>query len=95
VTRRGWSNAGLPTVGDDGALWSVADAARLLGPPDLNADQVRNLIRLTNIRPVGIRRIGRHSGRGARVYLAGDLIRAYDALHGVATALEPGDDSGA
>lgn len=81
MTGRGWSNAGLPAVGDDGTLWSVADAARLLGPPELSADQVRNLIRLAGVRPVGIRRIG--VGRGARVYRADDLIRVYEALHGV------------
>lgn len=83
TTRRGWTDAGLPAVGDDGSLWTVMDASRLLGPPELTAAQVRNLIRLANISPVGIRRSNPGSGRGARVYRADDLIRVYEALHSV------------
>lgn len=83
MSKRGWSNAGLPAVGDDGTLWTVTDGARLLGPPELSVAQVRTLIRLAGVAPVGIRRTP-GSGRGARVYRADDLIRVYEALHGVA-----------
>lgn len=82
VTDRGWSSAGLPTVGDDETLWTVADAANLLGPPQLTQVQVRQLIRMLDIKPTGKRRVtpfGR-GGRHARVYPANALIQAYDAL---------------
>jgi hypothetical protein len=87
VTNRGWSTDGLPAVGDDPTLWTAAEAAVLLGPPELPVERVRSLIRLTGIQPVGKRRntvgVMANSGRHARVYRADDLIRAYEALHGV------------
>jgi hypothetical protein len=79
---RGWSSVGLKTVGDDENLWTVTDAANLLGPPKLSPGQVRQLISMMSLEPVGKRRVtvlGR-SGRHARVYRAIELIKAYDAL---------------
>lgn len=79
---RGWSSDGLKTVGDDETLWTAAEAAVLLGPPDLNVAEVRRLISLFNITAVGKRRTTGHgrAGRHARVYRATDLIEAYDKL---------------
>lgn len=79
---RGWSSDGLRTVGDDDTLWTVADAASLLGPPQLTPVQVRQLIKMVDLEPIGKRRVtpvGR-PGRHARVYRAEALIQAYDAL---------------
>lgn len=79
-------------MGDDPALWTAADAARLLGPPELNAAQVRQLIRLFDVQAVGKRRVTAHgrSGRHARVYSAAALIRAFDLLYRAQqTAPEP------
>lgn len=83
TTKRGWLASSLPVVGDDPALWTAADAARLLGPPTLTTDQVRQLIRMVGLEPVGKRRTGnpRIGGRHARVYAAESLIRAYEALY--------------
>ena len=80
--RRGWSSVGLKTVGDDVDLWTVSDASRLLGPPDLPVREVRNLVRIFSIDPVGKRRVTQdgHSGRHARVYPASELIKAYHAI---------------
>lgn len=82
VTGRGWSSEGLPTVGDDDKLWTVSEASQLLGPPELTPAQVRNLVKLAAIEPVGKRRTTRFgtSGRHARVYKAEELIKAYDRL---------------
>lgn len=79
---KGWTSLGLKTVGDDPQYWTAAEAAVLLGPPDLNTDEVRRLIRLFDISPVGKRRTTGHrqAGRHARVYLASELIEAYDKL---------------
>jgi hypothetical protein len=84
---RGWSSHGLSTVGDDTSLWTVSDAANLLGPPDLDAAQVRELIKMFrlkyDLKPVGKRRVtvrGR-GGRHARVYRADSLIKAYNDLN--------------
>lgn len=79
---RGWSSDGLRTVGDDEKLWTAAEAAVLLGPPDLNVTEVRRLISLFNIQAVGKRRTTGHgqAGRHARVFRASDLIEAYDKL---------------
>ena len=79
---RGWSSDGLHTVGDDEKLWTAAEAAVLLGPPDLNVSEVRKLIALFNIQAVGKRRTTGHgqAGRHARVFRASDLIEAYDKL---------------
>jgi hypothetical protein len=77
-----WSSAGLNLVGEDERLWTIEDAARYLGSPSLTATQVRHLIAMTNMQPVGQRRPQRLEtrGRAARVYRAIDLIRAHDAL---------------
>lgn len=80
---KGWQ-AEVPNLGDDEKLWTVADAAALLGPPQLTVTQVRQLIRLCSIKPVGKRRTGpRAPGRYPLVYPAEALIRAYDALYSV------------
>lgn len=80
---RGWSSVDLPTVGDDASLWTAGDASRLLGPPELSVIEVRQLIRVTRLLPVGKRRVTASgvSGRHARVYHAADLIRAFEALY--------------
>lgn len=79
---RGWTSEGLPTVGDDETLWTAAQAAVLLGPPDLSVSEVRRLIREQRIGAVGKRRTTGYgqSGRHARVYRAEELIKAYDQL---------------
>jgi hypothetical protein len=78
----GWSSTGLPTVGDRADLWTVAEAASLLGPPDLNQTQVRSLIRMASLQPAGKRRTTCYGtpGRHARVYKADELIELYDTL---------------
>lgn len=80
--KRGWSSDGLKTVGDNPDLWTVADASRLLGPPDLGVREVRNLVKIFSINPVGKRRVTANgqSGRHARVYPAAEFIKAYDAI---------------
>jgi hypothetical protein len=69
-------------VGDDPELWTVAQAAVLLGPPDLNVRQVRDLVKIFGLEPVGKRRVTAvgQSGRHARVYYASEFIKAYDAI---------------
>ena len=72
----------LPALGDDDRYWTAAQAAAILGPPDLTVTQVRQLIRLTSIEPAGRRKPGpRSRGRWPAVYAAEDLIRAYDAVY--------------
>lgn len=72
-------------MGDDPALWSAEDAARLLGPPVISVTQVRNLIRVASLAPAGKRKSTAYGspGRYARVYQAADLIRLYDAIERV------------
>ena len=79
---KGWSSVGLKAVGDDENLWTVADAARLLGPPDLSEDFLRRLVHQTRMEPVGKRKttINGRSGRYARVYRASDFIHVYETL---------------
>lgn len=79
---RGWSSAELTLVGADERLWTVAEAARLLGPPVLDVAQVRQLVVMMQIKAVGTRaKEGPEKrGRQPRVYRAVDLIRAYDVL---------------
>jgi hypothetical protein len=83
--KRGWSSDGLKTVGDDPELWTVSDASKLHGPPDLSVREVRNLVKILNMEPVGKRRVTAdgHSGRHARVYRASEFIKAYDAIQKV------------
>lgn len=80
--RVGWTSYGLKTVGDDPELWTVAQAAVLLGPPDLNIREVYNLVKIFGLEPVGKRRstVVGQSGRHARVYQASEFIKAYDAI---------------
>jgi hypothetical protein len=82
VTARGWSSAGLKVVGDDPEFWTVFDAAKFLGPPELSPEQVRQLVRMKHLEPEGKRRTTSYgtSGRYARVYSSIALIKAYDAL---------------
>lgn len=84
--KRGWSSEGLPVIEpDDDRYWSTADAARLLGPPELTQGQVRQLVALASIPAIGKRRVtirGR-GGRHVRVYEAAKLIKAYEAVASV------------
>lgn len=80
---RGWTSTDLKAVGDDDRLWTVAEAACLLGPPRLTIAQVRHLIAFPpGIEPVGKRRTSPRgqAGRYARVYRAKDFIEAHDKL---------------
>lgn len=80
---KGWSVPSLPTVGDNPEYWSAAEAAQMLGGGDLDARDVRNLVHLAHIAPVG-KRWDVPQGKGGRhalVYNATDLIQAFDALH--------------
>ena len=81
--KRGWSSAGLKLIDtDDPNFWSTADAARLLGPPDLTHQQVRQLVHLAGLQPAGKKRVSAQGrgGRHVRVYSATDLIKAFDAI---------------
>lgn len=80
--KRGWSSDDLELVGDDPLLWTTDDAARLLGPPEITAAQVRELIRVSSIQPTGKRRATTR-GRHVRVYRALDLIKAHEMLYHV------------
>ncbi len=79
---RGWTSVSLPLVGDDEKLWTVAQAATLLGPPRLSVNEVRYLVRIARMEPVGKRRTAAHGkpGRCARVYQAAQFIQAYEDL---------------
>jgi hypothetical protein len=81
---KGWSSQDLPALGDP-AIWTAGDAARLLGPPVLTQQQVRALIRMASLTPVGKRRVTEYGkpGRYARCYRAADLIRLFDAVEQV------------
>jgi hypothetical protein len=78
----GWSSAGLATAGESTELWTVAEAATLLGPPQLTTAQVRALVRMASLEPVAKRRTTAHGvpGRHARVYRASELIELYNTL---------------
>lgn len=82
MSKRGWSSASLTIVAEDERLWTVEEAAQLLGPPVLAPWQVRQLVAMWQIKPIGVRtRSGaERRGRQPRVYRALDLIRAYDAI---------------
>jgi hypothetical protein len=81
--RRGYATMTLPVVSmDDERYWSVSDAARLLGPPDLSDAQVRQLIHLFGFQPAG-KRNGGSRRRHVRVYDAEKLARAYAAIASV------------
>jgi hypothetical protein len=83
--RRGWTSSHLEVIATtDGTRWSIADAANLLGPPQLTETQVRHLVRLASLEPVG-KRFNGSRRRHVRVYDAQDLIKAYEK---VATLLE-------
>lgn len=87
--KRGWSSQGLRIISpDDADYWSTADAAQLLGPPQLSQDQVRQLVNLAGLEPAGKRRMTPSGvkGRHVRVYKADDLIKAYDAISGLHSA---------
>lgn len=82
MSMRGWSSVGLHIVDEADQCWTVEEAAKLLGPPELTPWQVRQLVIMWQIKPVGLRpRDGAEKrGRQPRVYRALDLIKAYDAL---------------
>lgn len=77
--KRGWTSAGLRIISsDDTSYWSTKDAAMMLGT---EAEQIRNLIRLTGLTPAGKRHgHARRGGRYVRVYSAVDLIRAFETV---------------
>jgi hypothetical protein len=90
MAARGWSSAGLRSLGDTPEAWTAQEASAILGPPVLSCQQLRALIRAASLEPVGKRKVTRHgvSGRYARCYRALDLIRLYDAMEQL-TGREP------
>jgi hypothetical protein len=87
--RRGYATRSLPVVSvDDERYWSVSDAASILGPPDLSEMQVRQLVHLLNMQPIG-KRSGGSRRRHVRVYDAAHLARAYAAIESVLMPAEP------
>jgi hypothetical protein len=86
-TRRGYATRELAVISpDDERYWSVADAARLLGPPEWTESQVRQLVNLLALQPAG-KRQGGSRRRHVRVYEAGVLARAHSALARAAGSL--------
>lgn len=78
--KRGWSSAGLRTISpSDPRYWSIAEAARLLGPPQLDEAAVRQLVKLAGIEPRGKRQNG-PKRRHVRVYDAVEFIAAFEKL---------------
>lgn len=75
----GWTSGELAVVKDDPRYWSVAEAAYLLGPPQLTEAQVRHLVRMFSLTPIGKRANGPRR-RYVRVYNALELIEAYERL---------------
>lgn len=88
---RGWTSKELSVVHDDESLWTVAEAARHLGPvphdPEdtpalVTVAKLRDLTRYHRLTPAGKRRSSRpgQPGRYARVYQAADFIALYERL---------------
>jgi hypothetical protein len=88
----GWTSQDL-TVTDDENLWTVADAARLMGPlpgdpPDTPLKTTMQKLRdHTRLYPRRFSAVGKrrttpagHPGRYARVYAADDFIRLYEEM---------------
>lgn len=59
--------------------WTVEDAVALLHPP-MTAAQVRALIIIAGLQPIGRRRSGARGGRPAAVYDVAELLRAHTAV---------------
>jgi hypothetical protein len=87
MPQAGWSSKELPVLSDDqlGKNWTIAEAAGMLGPPELTELQLRQLVSMLGLQPVG-RRPG--STRYVRAYKADDLIRLYEALATVTHPME-------
>ena len=86
--RRGYATRNLPVVAEgDERYWSVSDASSILGPPDLSEMQVRQLVHLLNMQPIG-KRSGGSRRRHVRVYDASHLARAYAAIESVLVPAE-------
>lgn len=79
MTERGWTAEGLVLVEYDERLWTVEQAALLLGK---KIGSVRWLITELAIQPVGKQKQDGpdRRGRQPRVYRAIDLIKGYDVL---------------
>lgn len=80
--RTGWSSEGLEVVdASDPRFWTINEAAERLGPPKIDAGQLRILARIAGLEPKGKRRGATdRAGRHARVYLAEELIALHDRL---------------
>lgn len=78
----GWSSHGLTLVGEDERLWTVEEAARLLGPPVLSTVLLRRLVAELEWEAEGTRRPDKTDARGRqpRVYRAIDFIKMYENL---------------
>lgn len=86
MSGRGWSSHGLALVGEDERLWTVEEAARLLGPPVLSTVLLRRLVAELEWEPAGTRRPDRADARGRqpRVYRAIKFIEMYEKLSSAA-----------
>lgn len=90
---RGWTSNDLTVVCEDDTLWTVADAARHLGPMPDDPEDTPLLVTVSKLRlatrlhprhlpPAGKRRSSRpgQPGRYARVYRASSFIALYEHL---------------
>lgn len=60
-------------------LWTVEDAARELHP-EMTVEQVRALVALAALKPIGKRPPGPHGGRPAKVYDGEQLRQAHAVI---------------
>jgi hypothetical protein len=59
--------------------WTIEEAAAILDPP-LNPGQVRALVALAGLTPIGKRRSGGRGGRPAAVYDVAALVDAHAVI---------------
>lgn len=95
---RGWTSYGLPLIGDDRTLWTIAEAADHLGPLPGDPEDMPKKAVITKLRilasyyphdlpVVGKRRTGQpdRPGRCARAYRAASFVALY-------AKMDPGND---
>ena len=92
---RGWTAHGLALVGEDERLWTVEEAARLLGPPALSTVLLRRLVTELEWEAAGTRRADRPAARGRqpRVYRAAHFIEVYERLSPLIAMREDGQQA--
>lgn len=67
---------------DDDRYWPLDFASKMLGPPEIEVGDLRTLVAVLGLRPVGLMKMNNGRGRPSQAYDASELSELYAWVQG-------------